>query len=172
MTGRRPKNETKHKGDETMSIRSTDITISRKEFLRGSAMTLLALAASSKVVAAAGAPAKVGFIVPDYEEMRWKAADQRFFEEEAKKLGIEAFVQSSNNSEAQQASQVENMLTLGVQVLVLTPVNVNAASALVARANKAGVPVIDYNFLIPNADIALFIGRDAVEIGERIAARR
>ena len=153
-----------------MSKRSYGPHISRKDFLHGGALAMLALAASSKTVTAATGPVKVGFIVPDYEEMRWKAADQRFFEEEAKALGMEAYVQSSNNSEAQQASQVENMLTLGVQVLVLTPVNVNAAVVLVARARKAGVEVIDYNFLIKNADISLFVGRDAVEIGERIAA--
>lgn len=151
----------------TVKIHGNGIT--RKDFMKGTLFAMLALAASSTRVQAADEPVKVGFIVPDYEEMRWKSADQRFFEEEAKKLGISAYVQSSNNSEAQQASQIENMLTLGVAVLVLTPVNANAASILVQRARRAGVEVINYNFLIPKADVALFIGRDAVEIGSSIA---
>lgn len=143
--------------------------LTRKEFLKGTMLAMLAVAATSAKVQAADTPVKVGFIVPDYEEMRWKTADQRFFEEEAKKLNIQAYVQSSNNSEAQQASQIENMLTLGVAVLVLTPVNADAASILVHRARAADVEVINYNFLIPKADVALFIGRDAVEIGSSIA---
>jgi D-xylose transport system substrate-binding protein len=146
-----------------------DIAVTRKDFLKGSLFAMLAVAASSSKVLAASDPIKVGFIVPDYEEMRWKSADQHFFEEEAKKLNIEAYVQSSNNSEATQASQIENMLTIGVAVLVLTPVNAKAASILVKRARAADVEVINYNFLIPNADVAVFIGRDAVEIGESVA---
>jgi D-xylose transport system substrate-binding protein len=142
--------------------------VTRKQFL-GGMLGMLALAATSSKVLAADGPVKVGFIVPDYEEMRWKNADQRFFEEEAKKLNIEAYVQSSNNSEATQASQIENMLTLGVAVLVLTPVNANAASVLVSRVRNSDVQVINYNFLIPDADVALFVGRDAVEIGSSIA---
>ncbi|MCW2308495.1 substrate-binding domain-containing protein [Rhodobium gokarnense] len=143
--------------------------LTRKDFLRGTLVGAVSLALGSRVALAAE-PVKVGFIVPDYEEMRWKAADQRFFEEEAKKLNLDIVVQSSNNSESQQANQVENMLTLGVQVLVLTPVNANAAAALVVKAKRAGVPVIDYNFLIPKSDVAVFIGRDAVEIGESIGS--
>jgi D-xylose transport system substrate-binding protein len=146
-----------------------NIAVTRKDFLKGSLFAMLAVAASSSRVLAASDPVKVGFIVPDYEEMRWKSADQRFFEEEAKKLNIEAYVQSSNNSEATQASQIENMLTIGVAVLVLTPVNAKAASILVKRARAADVEVINYNFLIPNADVAVFIGRDAVEIGKSVA---
>ena len=118
---------------------------------------------------AASGPVKVGFILPDFQEMRWKNADEHFFDLEAKKLGLKVYVQSSNNSESQQTNQVENMLTLGVQVLVLTPVNANAGTAMVAHARSAGVAVINYNFLIPNADCALFIGRDAAEIGASVA---
>ena len=152
-----------------MTISDNRSGITRKDFMKGTLLAMLAIAAGSTTVQAAESVVKVGFIVPDYEEMRWKSADQRFFEEEAQKLNITAYVQSSNNSEAQQASQIENMLTLGVSVLVLTPVNANAASILVQRARNAGVEVINYNFLIPKADVALFIGRDAVEIGSSIA---
>ena len=54
-------------------------------------------------------------------------------------------------------------------VLVLTPVNANAAGALVRKAKQADVPVVDYNFLINKADVACFLGRDAVEMGQKIA---
>jgi D-xylose transport system substrate-binding protein len=158
------------KGREVMTKDNDAIfVLTRKAFLHGMLTAAAVAAVGIPTARAAGKPIKVGFIIPDYEEMRWKNADQRFFEEEAKKLNLQTVVQSSNNSEAQQANQVENMLTLGVNVLVLTPVNANAAAALVAKANAAGVPVIDYNFLIPKAKPAVFIGRDAIQIGESVA---
>jgi len=143
--------------------------VTRQNFLRMATVSLAALACGIRGASATTKPIKVGFIVPDYAELRWKNADQAFFEQAAAKLGFTALVQVSNDSESQQTSQVENLLTLGVDVLVLTPVNVNAATALVHKANLASVPVINYNFLIPKANVAAFVGRDAVEIGEKIA---
>ena len=62
-----------------------------------------------------------------------------------------------------------DMLTRGVDVLILTPVNGDSAGALVRKANRAKVPVVDYNFLALKADVACFIGRDAVQMAESIA---
>jgi ABC-type xylose transport system substrate-binding protein len=60
------------------------------------------------------------------------------------------------------------MLTRGVDVLILTPVN--GAAALVRTANRAAkVPVGDYNFLAPIADMDGLIGRDAAQMAESIA---
>ena len=101
--------------------------------------------------------------------MRWKNADQAGFESEAKKEGIQYVIQASQNSETVQTSQVENMLTQGVDALVLTPVNGNAAAALVRKANQAKVPVVNYNFLALKADVACFVGRDAIQMAESIA---
>ena len=122
--------------------------------------------------AAANKTVKLGMILPSSDQFRWKNADGRFFLEEAKKLGVDSEMQSSNMSEATQASQVENMLTLGIDALVLTPVNANAAASLVRKAKSAGVPVVNYNFLINKAECDAFVGRDAIEIGERIAVGR
>ena len=62
-----------------------------------------------------------------------------------------------------------DMLTRGVDVLILTPVNGDSAGALVRKANRAKVPVVDYNFLALKADVACFIGRDAVQMAKSIA---
>jgi D-xylose transport system substrate-binding protein len=142
--------------------------VTRKEVLVGGAAALLAMLAGFKKALAANKTLKVGFILPDYDQLRWKNADQAFFEKEAKKIGIEPLMQVSNSSEALQTNQVENLLTQGIDVLVLTPVNPNAANALVRKAKNANVPVINYNFMIPKADVAAFIGRDAVEMGEKL----
>ncbi len=105
-------------------------------------------------IAPAAAAIKVGFILPDFDQLRWRNADFAGFESEAKKLGLKYFYEASQASETVQASQVENMLTRGVDVLILTPVNGAASAALVRKANRAKVPVVDYNFLALKADVA------------------
>ena len=148
---------------------TNDNGVTRQQVLRGAGAGLLAMLAGLKAAHAAGKPLKVGLIMPNYDQLRWRNADQAFFEKEAKTLGIEVLAQASNASESLQASQVENMLTQGIDVLVLTPVNANAANALVHKAKQANVPVIDYNFLINKGDVVCFLGRDATEMGEKIA---
>ncbi len=148
---------------------TNDDGVTRQQVLRGAGAGLLAMLAGLKAAQAAGKPLKVGLIMPNYDQLRWRNADQAFFEKEAKTLGIEVLAQASNASESLQASQVENMLTQGIDVLVLTPVNANAANALVHKAKQANVPVIDYNFLINKGDVVCFLGRDATEMGEKIA---
>src|ERR1700722_15372935 len=125
----------------------------RRQALGGAAAGLLAILAGFKGAHAEGKKLKVGLIMPNYDQLRWRNADQAFFEKEAAKLGMEVLAQSSNANEALQASQVENMLTQGIDVLVLTPVNANAANGLVRKAKAANVPVINYNFLINKGDV-------------------
>ena len=145
-------------------------SVTRRDFLDRSAAGLLAFMAGTRIAFAAGGKTiRVGFILPDYDQLRWKNADQAGFEFEAKKLGFKYIIQASQDSEAVQTSQVENMLTQGVDVLVLTPVNGGASVALVHKANQANVPVVNYNFLALKSDVACFIGRDAVQMAELIA---
>lgn len=141
----------------------------RRQVISGASAGLLAALAGFKAARAQDQVLKVGLIMPNYDQLRWRSADQAFFEEEAGRLGIEVLAQASDADVELQTSQVENMLTQGIDVLVLTPVDANAALALVRRATAAGVPVINYNFLINNADVVCFLGRDAVEMGEKIA---
>jgi D-xylose transport system substrate-binding protein len=150
--------------------RNSGPILTRQTFLRAGAGGLLAFMAGTRFgVALAAADVKVGFILPDFDQLRWRNADFAGFESEAKKLGLKYFYEASQASETVQASQVENMLTRGVDVLILTPVNGAAAASLVRKANRAKVPVIDYNFLALKADVACFIGRDAVQMAESIA---
>ena len=112
---------------------------------------------------------KVGLILPSYDQIRWQSGDQPCFEAEAKKLGLDYSTVASQMSETIQASQVENMLTQGVDVLVLRPVNAASSMGLVRKANQAGVPVVAYDSLPMKADVAAFVARDAVAMAVEIA---
>ena len=146
-------------------------TMTRKSFLRAGAVGSLAfLAGARTVLAASGKPIRVGMILPSYDQIRWKSGDQPGFESEARKLGITPLVVASQMSETVQSAQVENMLTQGVDVVILRPVNAAASGALAHKCNQAGVPVIAYDSLPQKADVACFVGRDAIEMAKSIAA--
>ncbi len=129
-------------------------------------LPVLALAV---LVAGVSAPAfakgpKIGFILSTMQEERYQT-DKRVFLETAKKLGAEVEFASANNSEQSQAAEVDNMLSKGIQALVIQPVNGDTAAAFVKQATQDGVPVIAYDRLIKNAPIAAYITKDSYKIG-------
>jgi D-xylose transport system substrate-binding protein len=86
-------------------------------------------------------------------------------EEEAKSLNAELVVQYANDDVTKQGNQVENLLSQGIDVLVIVPVN-DKTGPFVQKAKDAGVPVIAYDALPQNADVDLFVTRDNYKVGE------
>ena len=67
---------------------------------------------------------------------------------------------------ARQASQVENLISQGINVLILAPVDSIAAAPLVEKAHKAGIKVIAYDRFIYAPDLDLYIAFNNIRIGE------
>ena len=107
---------------------------------------------------------KVGFVLSTLQEERYQR-DRRVFTETAEKLGAEVFFVACNNNELVQTSQVDNLISRGVKVIVVQPVNGNAAANLVRSAKQEGVKVVDYDRLIPNSPIDAYITEDSFEVG-------
>ena len=59
------------------------------------------------------------------------------------------------------------LLTQGVDVLIVVAHNAETAATIVDSAHKSGVPVIAYDRMIRNADVDLYVAFDAVRIGEQ-----
>jgi D-xylose transport system substrate-binding protein len=108
---------------------------------------------------------KIGLSLDTLKEERWQH-DRDLFVAHATALGAEVLVQAANNDEALQNSQAENLLTEGVDVLVVVPHNGKTAATIVDSAHKAGVPVIAYDRLINDCNLDLYISFDNVKIGE------
>ncbi len=108
---------------------------------------------------------KIGFILSTMQEERYQR-DKRVFEETVKKLGGEVVFTSCNNSEQTQAAEVDNLLSQGIQVLVIQPVNGDTAASFVKQAKEDGVAVVDYDRLIKNAPIDAYITEDSQRVGE------
>jgi D-xylose transport system substrate-binding protein len=107
---------------------------------------------------------KIGFVLSTLQEERYQK-DQKYFIEEAKKLGLEPIVVSSDNNAQTQRGKVENLLSQGVKAIVIQPVNSKAAASFVTLAHEDKVPVISYDRLIENAPVDYFLTVDAVLIG-------
>ena len=101
---------------------------------------------------------------------RYLHADMPFFKKTAEAAGYEVLVQSAENDAQAQVSQAENVITQGVDAIVIKPVDFNVAAQIAEMANAAHIPIASYNDLIPGANQTAFIGRDAKE-GGQIAAK-
>ncbi|MCA9972760.1 MAG: substrate-binding domain-containing protein, partial [Anaerolineales bacterium] len=98
---------------------------------------------------AADAPAadvtgKVGIVLPTREEPRW-IQDETRFRDALEAAGYEVEILFSQGDSAIELSNVEQLITQGIQVLILTPHDGAAAAAAAEAAHAAGVKVIAYD---------------------------
>ena len=114
-------------------------------------------------------PLTIGLSLDTLREERWQR-DRDLFVGRCEELGARVLVQAANNNEVVQNEQAENLLTQGVQVLVVAPHNSKTAATIVEAAHRAGVPVIAYDRLISDSDVDLYISFDNERVGELQAA--
>lgn len=108
---------------------------------------------------------KIGFSIDDLRLERW-ARDRDYFTAAAEQLGAKVFVQSADASEQRQISQIENLISRGVDVLVIVPYNATVLNNAIREAKKSNIKVISYDRLILNADIDAYISFDNEQVGE------
>jgi D-xylose transport system substrate-binding protein len=120
---------------------------------------------AEKPASSAGKKIRIGFSMDTLKEERWHR-DRDLLVKRAGELGAEVLVQAANGNDALQNSQAENMLTQGVDVLLVAPHNGKTAAMIVEAAHRAGVPVIAYDRLINDADVDLYMSFDNERVGE------
>ncbi|WP_312517567.1 D-xylose ABC transporter substrate-binding protein [Massilia sp.] len=108
---------------------------------------------------------KIGFSIDDLRLERW-TRDRDYFTQAAEKLGAKVFVQSADASEQRQIAQIENLISRGVDVLVIVPYNATVLNNAVREAKKAKIKVVSYDRLILNADVDAYISFDNKAVGE------
>jgi D-xylose transport system substrate-binding protein len=88
------------------------------------------------------------------------------FENYAEEHGFELVVQSAEDDPQKQLSQIENLLSQGVDVLIIQSLDAEAVAPAVDIAHEEGVQVIAYDRFIMNADLDYYITFDSVKVGE------
>jgi D-xylose transport system substrate-binding protein len=100
--------------------------------------------------AAGGATGSIALLLPESQTTRYESADHPFFEAKFKQLcpGVDVVYSNANQVAADQQQQAEAAIARGVKVLVLDPVDGDAAGAIVKNAKAKSIPVISYDRLI------------------------
>ncbi|MEA2173339.1 MAG: D-xylose transport system substrate-binding protein [Blastocatellia bacterium] len=114
---------------------------------------------------ATNGPVKIGFSMDTLKEERWQR-DKDLVEARAKEVGATVLVQVANGDDKVQTQQAENLLTQGVDVLLVAPHNGEIAASIVDSAKRQGVPVISYDRLIRNSDVDLYVSHQVEKLGE------
>lgn len=135
-----------------------------KKLLSAAAVAVMMVCAGGNAMADAKNP-KIGFSIDDLRLERW-ARDRDYFVAAAEKQGAKVFVQSADASEQRQIAQIENLISRGVDVLVIVPYNATVLNNAVKEAKKAKIKVVSYDRLILNADIDAYISFDNKMVGE------
>ena len=112
---------------------------------------------------------KIGVLLPESDtSARWEGKDhpllQQYISQALPKAHID-FTNANNSADTQQ-SQAETDLTKGDCILVLAPQDAVKSSKIVQDAKKDGVPVISYDRLIQDNDIAFYVSFDNVQVGK------
>ena len=109
---------------------------------------------------------KVGIVLPTKDEPRW-IQDEARFEEALGEAGYEVEILFSQGDSAKEKANVEDLITKGVEVLIITPHDGTAAAAAAEAAQAAGVKVISYDRLILETDaVDYYVTFDSIAVGE------
>jgi ribose transport system substrate-binding protein len=89
--------------------------------------------------------------------------------EKSKQLGIKFIVYDSENDPGRQTSNMEDLLALGVDGIVINPIDVSSLVPAINKAAAAGVPVATFDRAAIGADYTFYVGCDDVAGGRMIA---
>jgi putative multiple sugar transport system substrate-binding protein len=121
------------------------------------------------VVGAEDVAGKVGIVLPTKDEPRW-VQDETRFTEALESAGYEVEILFSQGDSAKERANVEDLITKGVQVLIITPQDGTAAAAAADAAKEAGVSVISYDRLIRDTDaVDYYVTFDSLAVGAQQA---
>ncbi|XAS63772.1 substrate-binding domain-containing protein [Micrococcaceae bacterium Sec5.8] len=86
--------------------------------------------------------------------------------DQAAKLGMALDVQNANNNDTSSLNQATTALVKKPGVLLLDPTSSEAGGSITVKANQANVPVVAFDRVPDQGELAAFIGYDAVQAGK------
>ena len=119
-----------------------------------------------------GKSATIGLLLPETKTARYEAHDKPIFQAKVKELcpSCKQLYQNASQDAQKQLAQAEAMLAADVDVLVLDAVDVGSVGPIIKQAKQKDVPVIAYDRLISDEEIAYYVSFDNVRQG-RIQAQ-
>lgn len=107
----------------------------------------------------------VGIAMPTKSSERW-VVDGDNMKKEFETLGYKVDMQYAEDVVENQVSQIENMITKGVDILVIASIDGEALTEVLNQAEKQEIPVIAYDRLIMNSDnVSYYATFDNFQVG-------
>lgn len=107
----------------------------------------------------------VGIAMPTKSSERW-VEDGKNMVEKLEEMGYETDLQYAEDVVENQLSQIENMITKGVDILVIASIDGEALTDVLDQAKNMDIPVISYDRLIMNSDqVSYYATFDNFQVG-------
>jgi ribose transport system substrate-binding protein len=125
-------------------------------------------AAEEAAAPAEGAPLRIGYSVATLENAFFVGMTKGVVDE-AEAKGADLLQANANGDAATQVNQILDLMTQGVDVLILNPINADGIVPVVERANEEGIPVITLDRGSNGGEVASFLETDNVAMGQEAA---
>lgn len=111
--------------------------------------------------------AKIGVILPDSKSSaRWETADRKYLEAAFKAAGVDYDIQNAQNDKQQFQTIADQMITSGVNVLMIANLDSGTGKAVLDKAKAQGVATIDYDRLTLGGSASYYVSFDNVKVGK------
>ena len=128
-------------------------------------IAVLALLVASFSMAFADGDAVVGVLMPTKSLQRWNQ-DGDNIKTQLESKGYKVELQYADNDVAKQVEQIENLITKGVDVLVVASIDSAALTGVLEEAKEEGIAIIAYDRLLMNTDaVDFYVTFDNYKVG-------
>jgi D-xylose transport system substrate-binding protein len=109
----------------------------------------------------------IGVILPETAtSARWEAFDKPFLAEALKAEGYAANVENAQGDVQKFVNLADGMIASRVKALIIASPNAKVGATVQAKAERAGIPTIDYDRLNTGGKSKYYVSFDNVQVGE------
>ncbi|NBM17059.1 sugar ABC transporter substrate-binding protein [Streptomyces sp. GC420] len=109
---------------------------------------------------------KIGVILPDSKSSaRWETADRKFLGAAFEAAGVDYDIQNAQGDKQQFQTIADQMITSGVNVLVIVNLDSGTGKAVLDKAKAQGVATIDYDRLTLGGSAQYYVSFDNTAVG-------
>jgi len=156
-------------GSTTSDASSAAAGVASSAAAVASSAAAVASEVASAAASAVAAGGKACVILPDAaSSARWETADRPFLEQAFTAAGLEYDIQNANGDKAKFATIADGMIAGGCTVMAIVNLDSPSAAAVIAKADAAGIPVIDYDRLTLGGGAKYYVSFDNVAVGTAI----
>ncbi|WP_433072888.1 sugar ABC transporter substrate-binding protein [Dactylosporangium sp. CA-052675] len=113
-----------------------------------------------------GGRPRIGVILPDSKSSaRWETADRKYLAAAFKAAGVDYEIQNAQNDKGAFTTLAEQMMTQGVDVLMIVNLDSGTGKAVLDKARNAGVATIDYDRMTLGGSARYYVSFDNTAVG-------